>query len=104
MNSFTFHEPTQHGTPDFPCEYYYVTSSHPRYCMPFHWHKEWEITHIIEGTFTVHADDALYTAKSGDMLLIQDGMLHGGTPEKCVYECFLFDLHGLFRNMDRIKK
>lgn len=104
MNSFTFHEPTQHGTPDFPCEYYYVTSSHPRYCMPFHWHKEWEIIHIIEGTFTVHADDALYTAKSGDMLLIQDGMLHGGTPEKCVYECFLFDLHGLFRNMDRIKK
>lgn len=104
MNSFTFHEPKQHGTPDFPFEYHYINSAHPRYEMPFHWHKEWEIIHIIEGTFTAHADDTMYIAHSGDILLIRDGMLHGGTPENCVYECFLFDLHGLFRNLDMVKK
>ncbi len=104
MKSFTFHEPKQHGTPDFPFEYHYINPAHPRYEMPFHWHKEWEIIHIIEGIFTVHTDDIVYTAQAGDTLLVRDGMLHGGTPENCIYECFLFDLHGLFRNLDMVKK
>lgn len=104
MKSFTFHEATQHGTPDFPFEYHYLNAAHPRYNMPLHWHKEWEIIHIIEGTFTAHTDDMVYTAHAGDTLLVRDGMLHGGTPEDCIYECFLFDLHGLFRNLDMVKK
>ena len=104
MNSLIFHEPKQHGTPDFPFEYYYVDQSHPRYNMPFHWHKEWEIIHVLEGSFTVHADNETYTAGKGDFLLLRDGMLHGGTPDHCIYECFLFDLHGLFRNADMVKK
>lgn len=104
MNSLTFHESEQHGTPDFPVEYFYLDSTHPRYNMPFHWHKEWEIIHVLKGTFTAHADDAVFVAHPGDTVLIRDGMLHGGTPENCVYECFLFDLHGLFRNLDMVKK
>ena len=103
MNSFFFHEPKQHGTPDFPFEYYYVDKSHPRYNMPFHWHKEWEIIYVLEGTFTAHIDKETYTVQKGDAVLIRDGMLHGGTPNDCVYECFLFDLHGLFHNLDMIK-
>ena len=46
----------------------------------------------------------LHTAKAGDVLLIRDGMLHGGIPDDCIYECFVFDLHGLFRNLDMVKK
>lgn len=104
MNSFKFHENKQHGTPDFPFEYHLINASHPRYQMPFHWHREWELIHIIEGTFMAHTDNEVYTAHAGDILLVRDGMLHGGTPEDCVYECFLFDLHGLFRNLDMVKK
>ena len=104
MYSLTFHETKQHGTPEFPVEYVYVDASHPRYNMPFHWHKEWELIHVLEGTFTVHADDTMYIVNKGDTVLIRDGMLHGGTPDNCVYECFLFDLHGLFRNLDMVKK
>ena len=104
MNSFKFHENKQHGTPDFPFEYHLINANHPRYQMPFHWHREWELIHIIEGTFMAHTDNEVYTAHAGDILLVRDGMLHGGTPEDCVYECFLFDLHGLFRNLDMVKK
>ncbi|MBR3762725.1 MAG: helix-turn-helix transcriptional regulator [Lachnospiraceae bacterium] len=104
MKSFTFHEATQHGTLDFPFEYHYLNAAHPRYNMPLHWHKEWEIIHIIEGTFIAHTDDMVYTVHAGDTLLVRDGMLHGGIPENCIYECFLFDLHGLFRNLDMVKK
>jgi len=104
MYSLTLHEPKPHGTPEFPAEYIYVDPSHPRYNMPFHWHKEWELIHVIDGAFTVHADDLVYTAHKGDTLLLRDGMLHGGTPENSTYVCFLFDLHGLFRNLDMVKK
>lgn len=103
MNSFIFHEPKPHGTPDFPFEYFYVEKSHAQYNMPFHWHKEWEIIHVLEGTFTVYADHIMYTVGPGDFLLVQGGMLHGGTPCDCVYECFVFDLHGLYRNLDTVK-
>ena len=104
INSLTFHESEQHGTLDFPAEYFYLDANHPRYNMAFHWHKEWEIIHVLEGTFTAHADDTVFVAHAGDTVLIRDGMLHGGTPDNCVYECFLFDLHGLFRNLDMVKK
>lgn len=104
MHSLTFHEKEQHGTPEFPAEYFYIHPDHPRYNMPVHWHKEWEIIYVTQGVFPVYIDNVLYTAKAGDILLIRDGMLHGGTPKDCVYECFLFDLHGLFRNLDIVKK
>ena len=86
------------GSPlEFPVDYHYLIPGHPNYHMPFHWHKEWEIIHVIKGTFIAYADDVEYTAHSGDCLLIRDGMPHGGTPVNCIYECFLFDLHGLYR-------
>lgn len=104
MQSYSNHETKQHGTLEFPAEYYYIDSGYPRYNMSFHWHKEWELIYVTKGTFYIHAGEEQYVAHSGDALLIRDGMLHGGTPADCVYECFVFDLHGLFRNLDVVKK
>ena len=104
MYSLLQHEKKQHGTPDFPAEYHYIDYSHPRYHMSFHWHKEWELIRIMKGSFSLHVDDAFFSLKAGDVILVRGGMLHGGTPEDCVYECFLFDLHGLFKNYELIKK
>ena len=104
MNSFAFHETKPHGTTDFPVEFFHIDISHPRYNMPFHWHKEWELIRILKGTFPIHADEAEILAKEGDILLIRDGMLHGGTPKDCEYQCFLFDLHSLFRSLEQVKK
>lgn len=104
MYSLSFHEKKRHGTLEFPAEYYYVDQSHPNYNMPFHWHKEWELIRILQGTFLLHADEAEIPASAGDILLIRDGMFHGGTPRDCIYECFVFDLHGLYRNLDTVKK
>lgn len=104
MHSPAYHEGKQHGTVSFPVAYYYVDEDHAQYNMPFHWHKEWEIIHIIQGEFMLHGDGEEYPAGPGDVLLIRDGMLHGGTPSSCVYECLVFDLHGLFRDFDSVKK
>lgn len=104
MHGFTHLDKTRHGTPAFPVEYYYVDSHHPRYHMPFHWHNEWELLRVLEGTLQISMDDDQYNAGPGDILLIRGGMLHGGVPVNCVYECLVFDLYGLFRSLDMVKK
>lgn len=103
MHAFTHLDQTRHGTPAFPVEYYYVDSRHPRYQMPFHWHNEWEILRVLSGSFQIHLDGEEYCACAGDILLIRGGTLHGGVPCDCAYECFVFDLYGLFRSMELVK-
>ncbi len=104
MHSLTHLDRTQHGTPQFPAEYYYVDSQHPRYQMPFHWHNEWELIRVLDGSLRIHVDDEQYNARKGDILLLRGGVLHGGMPTECVYECLTFDLYGLFRTLDMVKK
>ena len=49
MKYFEYKEEKQHGTFDFPIEFYHVNQSHPRYNMTYHWHTECEIIRILEG-------------------------------------------------------
>lgn len=99
MHYLAYNEGKQHGTAEFPVAYYYVNEEHSSYNMPFHWHKEWEIIRILKGDFPLYIEGEEYLAKEGDILLLREGVLHGGTPENCIYECFNFDLHGLFTNV-----
>ena len=36
--------------------------------------------------------------KAGDIVFITSGMLHGGTPHDCIYECIVFDLKILLKD------
>lgn len=103
MHALTQLDKKQHGTLEFPVEYYYVDCKHPRYQMPFHWHNEWELLRVLDGTFQICVDDDKYSLHAGDILLMHGGMLHGGQPNDGVYECLVFDLHGLFRTVDMVK-
>ena len=84
-------EKKQHGTPSFPIEYYYIDSSHPRYIMASHWHKEFEIIRVLEGKLTVYLNKEKYDLTSGECLFVEGGCLKRGYPDSCVYECFVFD-------------
>ncbi len=103
MQKFQYLDKKQHGTPDFPVEYYFVDSNHPRYTMAFHWHQEWELLRVLEGKFLLSLDDTTYTLSAGDAVLISPETLHGGEPEDCVYECLVFDLYGLFKKVEILK-
>ncbi|MFR8034942.1 MAG: helix-turn-helix domain-containing protein [Lachnospiraceae bacterium] len=95
MHYLDLNEQKQHGTEDFPVEYYYVDPSHPQYHMPYHWHMEYEMIRIRKGTFLISLDQKEITACEGDILFIHDGVLHAGTPKDCIYECLVFDLNTL---------
>jgi AraC-like DNA-binding protein len=79
---------------------YCVNETHPRYEMPFHWHREMEIIRITKGCFTFYLNDKIVTARQGDIVFINQGVIHGGTPEDCIYDCVVFDPYPLLMHTD----
>lgn len=102
MKYSDFNEKEQHGSIDFPIEYYFVTPAHSQYQMQIHWHKEFEIIHVIKGTFTAYIDTVKYEMYEGDILLVGCGSLHSGIPTDCIYECVVFDINMLIKHHNDI--
>ncbi|MGL5414237.1 MAG: AraC family transcriptional regulator [Clostridium sp.] len=98
MKYFEFKETKEHGTFDFPIEFYYITKEHPRYNMNLHWHTHHELIRILEGEFSLTLNDEIFLAKQGDIVFLHDGVIHGGTPNNCIYECIVFDINLLLKN------
>ncbi len=105
MRNSNQYENKNHGTYDFPLEYYYVNNEHPRYIMNAHLHEEFEIIRILKGRFDLYVNNIVYTLSEGDFFLIECGNLHRGVPKDCVYECIVFNLNMLFKGRnDTISK
>ena len=98
MNYSELYENKKRGTFDFPIELYYVDSSSPRYQMPLHWHLEYELILIMQGSFYLSVDGKDYHMEAGDCAWIGDGVVHGGIPNDCIYECVVFDLGTLLHD------
>lgn len=96
MHYVKYKEKKSHGTANFPAGYYHITKSHPQYAMPYHWHEELELIRIESGEFEVTVNETAIPAKAGDVILVNSGFLHGGTPRDCVYECLVFPVSLLF--------
>ena len=90
MKYINYREERNHGTIDFPIEFYHVTPNHPRYDMSYHWHIESELIRILKGKLLMSIGENEFTAEAGDLIFIKGGLLHGGTPKDCVYECIVF--------------
>ena len=100
MSSVDYIERREHGSPDFPIQYYFVDETHPRYVMNTHWHREFEIIRVRRGSFDVHLNNAEYCLNAGDSLLVGSKSMHTGQPQDCVYECIVFDLNMLSRQQN----
>ena len=86
------------GTFNFPIAYYREHPQSPRYYMPHHWHPYYEIIRIVEGSFHLTLDNETKTYHAGDIIFVTGGVIHGGEPENCIYECIVFDLDMLMKN------
>lgn len=92
MRYLAYHERAVRGTFDFPIELYYVDATHPRYEMPFHWHMECELILVLRGGFSLSLGGENLFLQAGESAFISSGVIHGGTPHACTYECIVFDM------------
>ena len=104
MKRLDYHESKQRGSLDFPLEYHYLDENHPRYQMPYHWHEEYELLHILSGEFDLTLDDTAIVLHPGDVAFISAEQLHGGIPRDCIYECIVFDMRLLLKCNDHCKQ
>ena len=96
MRYLEYKEQRTHRTQGFPFAYYHVTPIHARYNMVYHWHPEHELIRVLKGSMQMRLDGRTVVIREGDVLLASDGVLHGGTPQNCVYECIVFDMQSIF--------
>lgn len=99
MKDSGFNELKPRGTPEFPFEIYRVDERHMQYVMPYHWHREPELIRVLSGCLYLSLDDTIFTVKAGDVMWVNGGVLHAGGPERCTYECLVFDLDFFARTM-----
>lgn len=98
MNYSELYENKKRGSFDFPIELYYVDENNPRYRMPLHWHLEYELITVLKGSFELSLDGSKTLLYAGDCAWIGDGVVHGGIPGNCIYECVVFDLGTLLHD------
>lgn len=103
MHYLDYNEEKQHGTRDFPIEFYHVDQYHPSYHMPYHWHVELEMIRILSGIFHLKLDDEEIQAEPGDIIFINAGVIHGGMPDTCTYECIVLDCNRLLMHTEICK-
>ncbi|MGN0523732.1 MAG: helix-turn-helix domain-containing protein [Eubacterium sp.] len=104
MNYSELYENKKRGSFDFPIELYYVDENTPRYQMPLHWHLEYELITVLKGSFEIYLDGEISVLNEGDCVWIGDGVVHGGTPVDCIYECVVFDLGTLLHDTPVCKR
>lgn len=86
-----YNELKQHGTENFPVEFYHIDSDHPKYEMAFHWHSEFEIVRILQGSLRISLDNHEHIMLEGDCVFINSETVHGASPQDCIYECIVFN-------------
>jgi AraC-like DNA-binding protein len=97
MRYLAYKENRKHGTINFPFEFYEVTPLHLRYNMMHHWHNEHELIRVTAGSILLNIDGNEFNATAGDIVFINEGMIHSGVPTECNYDCLLFDMRSLLK-------
>lgn len=104
MHYLNYEEHRRHGTDEFPLEFYAVDEQHPRYNMPYHWHRETELLYVLQGEFNLSLNGREYCLHAGEMCYIPGGALHGGEPTNCTYECIDFSITTLLQQTGLVRQ
>lgn len=70
-------ELTQHGSKDFPLEYYYdEVKKYKIGCIPYHWHKEFELAVVTCGKVLYLVDNKEVILNEGEGIFVNSNVLH----------------------------
>lgn len=91
MLGLDYNERVAHEMQNIPLSYYYVDKNHPAYHAPLHWHRPSEIVRVLSGKLKMYLDGKKIFVMPGDILFINQEIIHGFSPIDCVYEIINFD-------------
>lgn len=103
MEYYSLNEVIERGTPHFPISYYNLPWCSQGPVCPYHWHTEWEIMYIKEGSSTVVIDGTKYEARQGDCFFLLSGQLHTAEAvgsEGCQISSVVFNYDMMVRPKD----
>ena len=86
-------EKRQHGTAFVPYGYYECRIPDAFINVPMHWHSEFELNYVVEGSGEFLFEDERCILSRGDILILPPDMLHAVYPLKdkpLVYDAFVF--------------
>ena len=86
-------EKRQHSTPLVPYSSYEVRIPEAVNNVPMHWHSEFELNRILQGSGEFIWGDHRFIAHAGDLILIPPNMLHAAYPlesNELVYQVLVF--------------
>lgn len=70
-------ELVSHGSAAFPFQYYYEdVGKFDNRCIDWHWHREFELVSVIEGTVQCSIGNINYILEAGDGVFINSGAIH----------------------------
>lgn len=76
------HEEKEHGIAEFPLEFNRDdTRDYLNQDINWHWHKEFELIYIQEGSVICHINQSTYTLAAGEGMMINSGALHRFTSD-----------------------
>lgn len=99
MKYYAYRESAEHRTNGLPIAFYQVEDRHPRYEMMHHWHREYELIYVLSGTLHLTMETAGVVLHTSEFALVNPGVLHSGRPNRCRYECVVFDADALTRGL-----
>jgi AraC-like DNA-binding protein len=91
MLGLDYNEQVTNELRHIPLSFHHINEHHPFYRMPLHWHKPCEIVRVVQGTLTVFMDDDVVTVCVGEILFVNQEVVHGYEPANCLYEVIDFD-------------
>ncbi|WP_295217677.1 AraC family transcriptional regulator [Ruminococcus sp.] len=102
MNYMCSKENRIHSSEIKPFSYYQCVIPDHFNCVPMHWHSEFEINYIREGSAEFICGEEKFISAAGDMIIIQPNVMHSIYPcanTRQVYDTLVFS-HKIFGGLD----
>lgn len=102
MNNITSKEKRIHSSEFKPFSYYKCVIPDQFGCAPMHWHSEFELNFIREGSAEFICGEEKFTSCAGDIIITQPNVLHSIYPcadTRQVYDTLVFS-HAVFGTSD----
>ena len=88
MNDRDSRENRIHGSEIKPFGYYACEIPNHFHCVPMHWHREFELNFVREGSASFICGEEKFHSAAGDIIIIQPNVMHSIYPRESIHQVY----------------